>query len=117
MGRTRAPDVTYSTSILTNKAVFPDDLFVKDFSILEDIDEKRILLKKVSKYLEDIGEVVENTAKETPFTKNTVTTEPPVVPTDGFVDLHANEAAPSAPLYSTTQTDPTVNRPKRYTYR
>lgn len=54
-------DTTFSTDIILNKTVYRDDVYVKDFSSIEELNPSFLLIKRMSKYL-DSNKPKENTA-------------------------------------------------------
>lgn len=80
----------YSTDIIMNKTVYSPDIYVKDFSQLENIQADKILIRRLNKYMET------QTPEETEQVEETEVT---------------NNIRPAAPQLS----DPTA-RPRRYSY-
>lgn len=90
----------YSTDIIMNKTVYSPDIYIKDFSQLENIQEDKILIRRLNKYLETQNtEEQEEVSEPSPVVEPTVEAKPNIVRT--------------TPM---TAENPTTNRPRRYSY-
>lgn len=92
-------NTTYSTDIITNKQVYSPEIYKADFSILEHVSPDKILVRRMSKYLEAVGEKTE-----------------PKVEESVKEDAASTELRSTGFGYSEEVTDPTMGRPKRYSY-
>jgi hypothetical protein len=91
---------TYSTDIVTNKTVYNPEVYKADFSCLEHLEVDKILVRRMSKYLELV--------KPTTETKVVASASEPKeldLPDDPTMD---------EVLGTKTAEDPTTNRPKRH---
>lgn len=84
---------TYTLTPIMNTAAYPDSIYVADFSLLNDVDPKRIFVKPLDKYLEATG------AKPVEEVKST-TTAAPRVESPAATTPTTETAAPARPAFT-----------------
>lgn len=102
-------NTTYSTDVILNTTVYKPEIYVKDFSVVENTQVDKILVRRMSKYLELIGEnadpaPVPSTTPDTGDASDIFHPETSKADADGVIQEKP------------TPTNPAMNRPKRYQY-
>lgn len=98
-------DTTYSTSIITNKTIYKDEIYVKDFSSVDELNPSFLLIKRLNKYLGNNQTKEEKPVEEEPTEVKEVPPVAGVAPVD---------EAP-APKNEEVRTNPSDRRPvKRF---
>ena len=92
---------TYSTDIILNKTVYNPEVYKADFSCLDNLEVDKVLIRRMSKYLE----LVNPTTEESKIVASVSEPKGLDLPDDEEMDRM---------LEGKTAEDPTLNRPKRH---
>lgn len=96
-------ETTYSTDIVLNKAVYKDDIYVKDFSLIEKLNPKFLLIRRMSKYLELTKDNQLQDVEDKQETSTITANISPTTPTSAPVREYKSDSIPN------TNTTPTPN--------
>lgn len=96
----------YNILPIMNKAVYPDEAYIADFTELDTIDPVKVLAKTPKQYLEALNPTVETEAPKAPVTETVYATPVTPVTSTPVTPQPQVTAQPVQPTVTATQTTP-----------